>query len=144
MPTVEDYFDDDTDLPLPSSSRQHLPNTGLSGALLEEIGDDFDFDKITEQNRGEYGANSKGAPPPSAKGKMVQREDPGDLRPSAPAGGMPGMPNIPGMNMNPNTPMGGFMGDMMKFQEAEEKRLAKLQKEFSGANVAADPAVYKS
>ena len=33
--TVEE-FDDDTDLPLPT--RSSLPNTGLRGAVLEEIG----------------------------------------------------------------------------------------------------------
>lgn len=138
MPTVEDYFDDDTDIPLPSSSR-HLPNTGMRGALLEEIGsdDDFDFGKVAEQGRGEYGANSKAPPPSTDKGKMAVREDPGELRPSASGSGA-GMPPI-----NPNTPMGGFMGDMMRLQEAEEQRIAKLQKEFGGASLAGDPSVFK-
>lgn len=37
--TIEEEFDDDTDLPLPSRA---LPNTGTRGALLEEIVDDDD------------------------------------------------------------------------------------------------------
>lgn len=139
MPTVEDYFDDDTDIPLPSTSSRHLPSTGLRGALLEEItsDDEFDMGTLAEQGRGEYGADSKAPPPRPAgagdKGKLVVRDD--DLRPTSSA---PGIPNV-----NPNTPMGGFMGDMMKFQEAEEQRMAKLQKQFSGANIAGDPGTYK-
>jgi len=37
--TIEEEFDDDTDLPLPNRA---LPNTGTQGAILEEIGIDFD------------------------------------------------------------------------------------------------------
>jgi len=37
--TIEEEFDDDTDLPLPSRA---LPNTGTRGAILEEIGVGFD------------------------------------------------------------------------------------------------------
>jgi len=37
--TIEEDFDDDTDLPLPSRA---LPNTGTRGAILEEIGIDYD------------------------------------------------------------------------------------------------------
>lgn len=134
MPTVEDYFDDDTDLPLPSSSKGYLPDGGLKGALVEEITDDFDFDKAAEQGRGEYGADAE-APPPSsnAKGKLVMRDDSEDLRPSGPSG-----PQI-----NPNTPMGGFMGDMLKLQEAEEARIAKLRQQFGNTNIAKDPSTYK-
>lgn len=134
MPTVEDYFDDDTDLPLPSSSKGHLPSTGLQGALLEEITDDneLDFDQVAEQGRGEYGANSK-APPPSAKGKNVVRSYDNDVQ--RPQGG----PQI-----NPNTPMGGFMGDMMKLQEVEEARMAKLKSQFGNTTIAQDPSLYKS
>ncbi|KAL1405272.1 signal recognition particle subunit [Vanrija albida] len=131
MPTVEDYFDDDTDLPLPSSSKGHLPSTGLQGALLEEITDDFDFDQVAEQGRGEYGANSK-APPPSAKGKDVVRSYDDVQRPQ-------GVPQ-----MNPNTPMGGFMGDMMKLQEVEEARMAKLKSQFGNTTIAQDPSLYKT
>lgn len=137
MPTVEDYFDDDTDLPLPSSSKPRaLPNTGIHGALLEEINDDgddmeMDYDRLAEQSRGVFGANST-APPPSVndKGKMVMRDEPGELRPTGAA---------PGMG---NTPMGGFMGDMMKLQQAEEERMEKLRKEFGAVNVT-DQSVYK-
>ncbi|WOO85828.1 Signal recognition particle SEC65 subunit [Vanrija pseudolonga] len=135
MPTVEDYFDDDTDLPLPSSSKGHLPSTGLQGALLEEITDDneLDFDQVAEQGRGEYGADSK-APPPSAKGKNVVRSYDNDVQ--RPQGGGP--------QINPNTPMGGFMGDMMKLQEVEEARMAKLKSQFGNTTIAQDPSLYKS
>lgn len=34
---VEEEFDDDTDLPLPSNA---LPNTGTKGAILEAVSDD--------------------------------------------------------------------------------------------------------
>ena len=37
LPTVEDAFDDDTDISLPPRA---LPNTGTHGALLQEIGSD--------------------------------------------------------------------------------------------------------
>lgn len=134
MPTVEDVWDDDSDLPLPSSSRTHLPHTGMKGALLEEItDDDLDFGKLGEQGRGEYGADSK-APPPSsnAKGKLAVRDET-DTRPSGPQ-----QPKI-----DPNTPMGGFMGDMMKLQAAEEARYAKIQTQFGNSQVAQDPSVYK-
>jgi signal recognition particle subunit SRP19 len=39
--TIEEEFDDDTDLALPSKA---LPNTGTRGALLEEITSDDDGD----------------------------------------------------------------------------------------------------
>ncbi|KAH9941089.1 signal recognition particle SRP19 subunit [Epithele typhae] len=39
---VEEEFDDDTDLPLPS---QPLPNTGTRGAILERLDDDEDDDE---------------------------------------------------------------------------------------------------
>ena len=37
--TIEEEFDDDTDLPLPNRA---LPNTGTRGAILEQIGVDSD------------------------------------------------------------------------------------------------------
>jgi signal recognition particle subunit SRP19 len=142
MPTVEDYFDDETDLPLPSSSSSKprtLGGQGLQGALLEEIStedpdDDlgFDYSRMAEQGRGIFGENSH-APPPSmdagGKGKVAVR-DSDELRP---AGG----------NANPNTPMGGFMGDMMRMQQVEEERLEKLRKQFGSTTIAKDPSVYK-
>jgi len=140
MPTVEDYFDDDTDIPLPSSSKpRNLPNTGIKGALLEEIGSEdeadmeMDYDRLADQSRGVFGEDAH-APPPSAagKGKMTMRENPGDLRPTGPAG----------MNPNANTPMGGFMGDMMKLQQVEEERMAKLRQQF-GSVAVSDPSVHK-
>ena len=141
MPTVEDYFDDDTDLPLPSGSQARtLPNTGIRGALLQEIGDEddneLDFAKLSEQGRGVFGEDAT-APPPSAnaKGKMTMRDDPGEIRPSGQQPrGMPGM--------NPNTPMGGFMGDMLKLQQADEERLSRLRNQF-GSTTISDPSVYK-
>ncbi|WWC86735.1 uncharacterized protein L201_001613 [Kwoniella dendrophila CBS 6074] len=149
MPTVEDYFDDDTDLPLPSSSTasgskpRGLTGDGLKGALLEEISsedpdDELDFSKLAEQSRGIFGEGVN-APPPSSqqsgngKGKLVERNTDNELRPQG--GGQP--------NVNPNTPMGGFMGDMMRLQAAEDERIQRLQKQFGNANVAKDPSVYK-
>ncbi|ODN79500.1 hypothetical protein L202_03469 [Cryptococcus amylolentus CBS 6039] len=142
MPTVEDYFDDDTDIPLPAASGSKprpLPHLGERGALLEEITDDdgdMDFERIAEQGRGVFGENST-APPPRApsgngKGKMAQRDD--DLRPST---------SQSGPRIDPNTPMGGFMGDMMKLQADEEERLAKLRRQFGNAAVGGDPSLYK-
>lgn len=136
MPTVEDYFDDDTDIPLPSSSKpRNLPNTGIRGALLEEINSDdeneIDYNLLAEQSHGGFGEDAKAPPPSSGKGKMTMREDPGELRPS---GGAP--------QINPNTPMGGFMGDMMKLQQAEEERMERLKKQFGAVSVS-DPSVYK-
>jgi signal recognition particle subunit SRP19 len=139
MPTVEDYFDDDTDLPLPSSSKPRiLPNTGVKGALLEEIhsddeGGDLDYGRLAEQSRGIFGEGNV-APPPSmnqyaggsAKGKEAARNDGGGAGPQ----------------INPNTPMGGFMGDMLKLQQAEEERMEKLKQQFGSVSVS-DPGVYK-
>lgn len=143
MPTVEDYFDDDTDLPLPSSSRPTLSGSGLQGALVEEITSDddvdnqLDWDRMAEQGRGVFGEDAK-APPPqprNGKGKSVARDGELELRP---AGGQ-GAPAV-----NPNTPMGGFMGDMMRLQAVEDERLEKLKKQFGNATLASDPSVYKA
>lgn len=142
MPTVEDYFDDDTDLPLPSSSKPRgLGGSGLQGALLEEIGDgmEMDYDKLAEQGRGIFGEDSIAPPPsaapvtPSGKGKMSVRDD--GTRPVGPGG-------AGGPRFDPNSPMGGFMGDMMKLQQAEEDRLERLKKQFGNATIA-DPSIYK-
>jgi signal recognition particle subunit SRP19 len=148
MPTVEDYFDDDTDVPLPSASGSSskpraLHGEGLQGALLEEIStedpdDDFGFDygALADQGRGIFGENSK-APPPgpgdNGKGKVAVRDSDSELRPAT----------GPGQGMNPNTPMGGFMGDMMRMQQVEEERLEKLRKQFGSTTIAKDPSVYK-
>jgi len=48
-------FDDDTDLPLPSGpggTSRVLPNTGTRGALLEEIGNDFDYSSVLGEGGG--------------------------------------------------------------------------------------------
>lgn len=141
MPTVEDYFDDDTDLPLPSSSvsRSNLPHTGLRGALLEEIDPDneMDYTRLAEQGRGIFGEAS--IPPESSsssnsQAKLAVRDQPGDLRPN---GGGQGQ-------MNPNMPMAGFMGDMMKLQQAEDERVERLRKQFGNATLAKDPSVYRA
>ena len=164
MPTVEDYFDDDTDIPLPSASGsgsasasgsgagaassssrpRGLQGQGLQGALLEEISTDdpedfaLDYERIADQGRGIFGENSH-APPPGpggeGKGKVAVRGGDNELRPSG-AGG-PGQPG------GGNTPMGGFMGDMMKMQQLEEERLEKLRKQFGNTTIASDPSVYK-
>lgn len=148
MPTVEDYFDDETDIPLPSSSKPRaLQGEGHKGALLEEItdNDDFDYGQMADQGRGIFGENAV-APPPtqsrtsgSAKGKDVVRNngnEDGELRPSGSGSG-------PGAGMPANTPMGGFMGDMMKFQQAEDERMERLRKQLGNTKVAADPSAYK-
>lgn len=136
--TIED-FDDDTDLPLPTSST--LAHTGTSGALLEEIGDDdpsdelsFDFEKVAGQGRqwGE-GVDAPKRQPGMDKGKGRVQQDL-ELRPSA-----AGQATGPAAS----SPMGGFMGDMMKFQELEEARLAKLRKQMEGVHVAKDPSLFK-
>jgi hypothetical protein len=51
--TIEEEFDDDTDLPLPNRA---LPNTGTRGAILEQIG--FDSDR----QAGEYNADEDDDP----------------------------------------------------------------------------------
>ncbi|GMK58805.1 hypothetical protein CspeluHIS016_0602470 [Cutaneotrichosporon spelunceum] len=134
LPTVEDVFDDDTDLPLPSSSRA-LPNTGMRGALLEEINDDNELDLglLSEQGRGEYGADARAPPPVPASGSLDKGKAPetaADVQ-------------RPQQRMDPNTPMGGFMGDMMKLQEVEEERIEKLRRTFGNTKIAKDPSVYK-
>jgi signal recognition particle subunit SRP19 len=135
MPTVEDYFDDDTDIPLPSTSSRHLPNTGTGGALLEEISTDdpdvpeLDYGLLAEQGRGIYGEGNK-APPASinkGKGKEVQRND-DTIRPSGPGASGPAA----------NTPMGGFMGDMMRMQQVEDERVEIMRQQFGNTTMAKD------
>ncbi|KAG7562882.1 hypothetical protein FFLO_01711 [Filobasidium floriforme] len=154
MPTVEDYveeeedqqqptdsfvFDDDTDLPLPgttpanpsnSTPRRALPNAGTRGALLSHIDDDevdFDLAKIQAQGRG---IENVGAPAASSRSATVTRStDDGSNRPTAPAGGMPGM--------------GGIMGDLMKIQEAEDQRMRKLEKQLGSTRFVKDPEEFK-
>ncbi|KAF9653742.1 signal recognition particle, SRP19 subunit [Thelephora ganbajun] len=46
--TIEEEFDDDTDLPLPN---RPLPNTGTRGAILEEIG--IDSDQEVDEDSGD-------------------------------------------------------------------------------------------
>jgi hypothetical protein len=58
-PTVEDAFDDETDLPLPSRA---LPNTGTHGALLEEVASDDEMEIPTEPTQK---PSSRSKPPES-------------------------------------------------------------------------------
>jgi signal recognition particle subunit SRP19 len=69
--TIEEEFDDDTDLPLPARA---LPNTGTRGAILEEIG----FDRGADEDSGDeddirdlmgFGGNQ-----PSATGSASRQE----------------------------------------------------------------------
>lgn len=46
--TIEEEFDDDTTLPLPN---RVLPNTGTRGAILEEIG--IDYDRVVDDDDGD-------------------------------------------------------------------------------------------
>ena len=48
---IEEEFDDDTDLPLPSRA---LPNTGTRGAILEQIGIDPDQEDDGDSGEEEY------------------------------------------------------------------------------------------
>lgn len=152
MPTVEDYFDDDSDLPLPSSPRpgpSGLSGSGLQGALLEEINTDdpevpdLDYALLADQGRGIYGENAK-APPPRAGGGGVDIKGKGAVRTAEDAQRPVGMGmGGGGPNIDPKSAMGGFMGDMMKLQKAEDERLEKLRRQMGGATIAADPSVYK-
>ncbi|WVN89295.1 uncharacterized protein L203_104516 [Cryptococcus depauperatus CBS 7841] len=136
MPTVEDYFDDETDFPLPSSSKTALPHTGIRGALIEEITDenDFDLEKLVEQGRGIFGEDARAPPATSGsaldKGKLAMKDE--EMR-----------PNGSGPQVNSDTPMGGFMGDMMKLQAVEEERLERLRKQFGNATFSGDPGICK-
>jgi signal recognition particle subunit SRP19 len=63
--TVEEDFDDDADLSLPSRA---LPNTGARGAILEEIG--FESDRDVDEDNGDEDDDPDfmelGGPQPSA------------------------------------------------------------------------------
>lgn len=141
MPTVEDYnesdeetplshFDDDTDIPLPdagpSRPKRAIPNTGTRGALLSHIDDDFDMDRLAEQSRGQ--GENLGAP----KSSQVRAHTPQGLSDNA-AGKAPAQP----------AGMGGIMGDYMKIQEAEEARMAKLERQLRGTHFKRNPDVIK-
>jgi len=71
-PTVEDAFDDDTDLPLPSRA---LLNTGTGGALLEEVGSDDEMEIPTEptQNPPERSKPPESRPTISKQGPEFER-----------------------------------------------------------------------
>ncbi|EIW77030.1 signal recognition particle SRP19 subunit [Coniophora puteana RWD-64-598 SS2] len=62
--TIEEEFDDDTDLPLPS---RPLPNTGTRGALLQEVDDDeYDIPTGTDSTQAQPGPASLLRPPTAA------------------------------------------------------------------------------
>lgn len=70
--TVEEEFDDDTDLPLPS----RLPNTGTRGAILEEIG--IEYDREVDEHNGDEDDDPDfmefGNAQPSAAGSASRQE----------------------------------------------------------------------
>ncbi|EJT99380.1 signal recognition particle SRP19 subunit [Dacryopinax primogenitus] len=80
---IEEEFDDDTDLPLPTHS---LPNTGTRGPLLQEIDSEEDEDVADEDDEEEYdpreeviasGSGSRTSVPAqqqSGKGPLMNRE----------------------------------------------------------------------
>lgn len=71
--TVEEEFDDDTNLPLPSRA---LLNTGTRGAILEEIGIDYDRedDEDSEDEDGDPDFMELGSTQPSATGSASRQE----------------------------------------------------------------------
>ena len=70
---IEEEFDDDTDLPLPSRA---LPNTGTRGAILEEIGLDLDqeSDEDNGDEDGDPGFVELGRTQPFATGSAPRQE----------------------------------------------------------------------
>lgn len=72
--TIEEEFDDDTSLPLPTRA---LPNTGTRGAILEEIGIDSDreVDEYNEDEDDDPDFMELG-PQPSATGSAPRQEGP--------------------------------------------------------------------
>ncbi|GHJ87352.1 hypothetical protein NliqN6_3754 [Naganishia liquefaciens] len=152
MPSIEEVFDDDTDLPLPAaptrgaSSNNYLRNTGTQGALLEEISDqdvdamadaagnyDMDMDRVAEQGRG-FGDNV-GRPVTTSSASHsaanIGSTPLTDLRPTGDRAGQQG-------------PMGGIMGDFMKMQQAEEERMKRLEKQLGAGMIVKDQQEYKS
>ena len=153
MPSIEEVFDDDTDLPLPAdapnrgtASSHYLRNTGTRGALLEEISDqdvdamadaagnyDLDMDRVAEQGRG-FGDNI--GRPVTSSATRSSASDIGagpssDLRPS-------------GDRVGQQRPMGGIMGDFLQMQQAEEARMKKLEKQLGAGMIMKDQQEYKS
>lgn len=74
--TIEEEFDDETDLPLPA---RPLPNMGSKGAILEEItssGDEDDFDMNIEQEPTAGPATPSRAPRPQSSAPRPQASPP--------------------------------------------------------------------
>ena len=67
---VEEEFDDDADLRLPS---RPLPNTGMRGAILEEIGVDYDQDEDNEDEYGDPDLMELEGAQPSATGSALRQ-----------------------------------------------------------------------
>ncbi len=133
MATIEEIYDDPDDLPLPAISSRHLAGSGSSGALLEEINDDGDFDmgRIEEQGRGEGDRLSLPLPSRPGGGSSAVSARPGDdeLRPttsSHPPGSI-GPNLLASMGQGGNNPMQGMMSDLLQIQAKEEERMKKLQ-----------------
>lgn len=83
-------FDDDTDLPLPSApsgASRVLPNTGTRGALLEEIGQEFDYASVLGEGGGSQSSNwqrsstASPSPAPSPGGPGLGRTLPPGFAP---------------------------------------------------------------
>lgn len=60
-PEIIEEFDDETDLPLPS---RPLPNTGMRGAIIQELSDDEDSGDDNDDNSRPGGQVVKKAPAP--------------------------------------------------------------------------------
>lgn len=153
MPSIEEVFDDDTDLTLPAdtsnrgtASSHYLRNTGTQGALLEEISDqdvdamadaagnyDLDMDRVAEQGRG-FGDNV-GRPVSSS----ATRSSASDIG-AGPSSDLP--PS--GDRARQQGPMGGIMGDFLQMQQAEEARMKKLEKQLGAGMIMKDQQEYKS
>ncbi|KAJ9122510.1 hypothetical protein QFC22_001939 [Naganishia vaughanmartiniae] len=151
MPSVEEVFDDDTDLPLPvqqsQSAANYLRNTGSRGALLEEITDDdvdamadaaggdfdLDMDRVAEQGKG-YG---------DSKGRPAYTPPPGGQRPSPSSSDLRPTNDRPQQQQQQQGPMGGIMGDFMKMQQAEEARMRKLEKQLGAGMIMKDQQEFK-
>ncbi|KAF5383231.1 hypothetical protein D9615_004979 [Tricholomella constricta] len=76
---VEDEFDDDTDLPLPS---QPLPNTGTRGPLLEEIHiSDDEFEPSQQAGPASPSSQSQSRPTPAAASRPDLKNTVTDITP---------------------------------------------------------------
>ncbi len=128
MPSLEEVFDDDTDIPLPD-----FPAPS-SSRLIEQIDGDpddsfIDMDRLRAQARAGEGANPGAfAPQPFVP---TQTRDVGKRPEGAGQVGAGGVP------------MGGMMGDLMLQQQAEEARMKKLNEQMGSTRLVKDSDEYK-